>query len=95
MVQLEEEAKTTSKLRENLRRADGLMQQQQKQLKSRAAELQDLEDRLASEAAARQAQSSELTVLRDRCDTLRTQVVIPPSNIPPLLIFELSAKSIM
>lgn len=61
------------------------MDQQQKHLKSQAAQLQDLEDKLAREAAARQAQSAELTVLRDRCDTLRTQVVTSPGSTSALL----------
>lgn len=74
-----------STVRGNLRSVNDLMQQQQKHLQSRAAQLQDLQDKLASEAAARQALSSELTVLRDRCDTLRTQVYYSSSSTMALL----------
>ena len=75
MSHQEAEARQAAVLTGRLRETSGLMNKQQAKLRAQEVKLHELEAHLATEAAAREAQSAELGSMLDRLETLKTQVL--------------------
>ncbi len=71
---MEAEARRAAVLDGHLHKTNSLMKSQQAQLRAHEASQQKLEAKLAAEAAAREAQSDELSATLERLETLKAQV---------------------